>query len=79
MKKIDLEMINNIIKLSKKYFVVTTPNRFYPIDFHTKLPLIHWLPKSMYSILLKTIGLKFFSKEENLNLFSKGGPEKNYE
>ena len=67
-----LRMINNIIKLSKKYFVVTTPNRFYPIDFHTKLPLIHWLPKSMYRILLKTIGLKFFSKEENLNLFSKG-------
>ena len=26
----------------------------------------------MYRILLKTIGLKFFSKEENLNLFSKG-------
>jgi hypothetical protein len=26
-----------------KYFVITTPNRFYPLDFHTKLPLIHFL------------------------------------
>jgi predicted transport protein len=71
-----IKMIRNIIKLSKKYFVITTPNRFYPIGFHTKLPFIHWLPKNIHRILLRSIGLKFFSKEENLNLFSKGGLRK---
>ena len=64
-------MINNMIKLSKKYLVITTPNRLYPIDFHTKIPLIHWLPKNLHRFILKIFGLKFFSKEENLNLLSK--------
>jgi hypothetical protein len=24
---------------------VTTPNRFFPLDPHTLLPLVHWLPE----------------------------------
>ena len=66
-----LKMIKNIIKLTKKTFIITTPNRNYPIDFHTKIPFIHWLPKNIHRQILKLIGLKFFSKEENLNLLNK--------
>ena len=65
-----IKMCDNVIKLSKKYFVICTPNRFHPIEFHTKLPLIHWLNKSLYRKILKKINLNFFSKEENLNLLS---------
>jgi hypothetical protein len=65
-----VNMIKNIVKLSKKFFIITTPNKFHPFDFHTKLPLIHWLPVSLYRKLLNLIGLKFFAKEENLNLLS---------
>ena len=64
------KMIENIIKLTKKVFVITTPNRFYPIELHTKIPLIHWLPKSIYRKILKFLGLSFHAKEENLNLLS---------
>ena len=35
-------MLENDIKLTKKIFVITTPNKFYPIELHTKIPLIHW-------------------------------------
>ena len=31
-------MIENIIRLTKKIFIITTPNRFYPIELHTKIP-----------------------------------------
>ena len=24
---------------------LTTPNRWFPIEVHTRLPLVHWLPK----------------------------------
>ena len=65
-----IKMIENCSKLSKKIFVITTPNRFYPIEFHTKIPFIHWLPKKLHRILLKMIGLKEFSEESNLNLLS---------
>tara|TARA_B100000029_G_scaffold512832_1_gene610591 strand:- start:2111 stop:2782 length:672 start_codon:yes stop_codon:yes gene_type:complete len=75
-EKNQIKAIGNIIKLSKKYFVITTPNRFHPIDFHTLIPFIHWLPKKVHRFLLKIIGLNYFSKEENLNLLSKSDLEK---
>ena len=64
------KMLENIIKLTKKIFIITTPNRFYPIELHTKIPLIHWFPKSTYRKILKFLGLSFYANEENLNLLS---------
>ena len=65
-----IKMCQNIIKLSKKYFIIIAPNRFHPIDFHTKIPFLHWLPKKIHRKLLKLFNMEFFSKEENLNLLS---------
>ena len=68
--KNQIKMCENIIKLSKKYFIISTPNRYHPIEFHTKIPLLHFLPKNVHRFILKLFGLDFFSKEENLNLLS---------
>ena len=65
-----LLMISNIIALTKKNFILITPNRSHPIDFHTQIPFIHWLPKKIHRKILSLIGLKFYSREENLNLLS---------
>ncbi len=65
-----INMVNNLIKLSKKIFVFTTPNRYYPLEFHTKFPFIHWLPKKIYRTILTFLGLNFFADEKNLNLLS---------
>ena len=64
-------MFDNMIKLSKKIIIISTPFRYHPLEFHTKIPLIHWLPKNIHRKILKNIRLTFFSKEENLNLLSK--------
>ena len=64
------KMIENMLNLSKKYIVITTPNKFHPIEFHTKLPLLHYLPEIIYRPLLNLIGYSYFSKIENLNLLS---------
>jgi hypothetical protein len=63
-----LKMMNNIISLTNKVFFVTTPYRNFPIDFHTKLPLIHMLPKKIHRNILNFLNLKDYAKEENLNL-----------
>tara|TARA_B100000902_G_C26882164_1_gene703164 strand:+ start:25 stop:693 length:669 start_codon:yes stop_codon:yes gene_type:complete len=63
-----LKMIENIIKLTKKIFIIITPNRMHPIEFHSQIPFIHWLPKKLHRKILSIFGLKYFSKEENLNL-----------
>jgi hypothetical protein len=65
------KMLQNIILLSKKIFIIITPNRWHPIDFHTKLPILHYFPKKVHRKILKMLNLEFFSKEENLNLLSK--------
>ncbi len=65
-----VKMCENIINLTKKYFIIITPNRYHPIDFHSKLPFIHWLPKKIHRVFLSFFGLKYLSKEENLNLLS---------
>ena len=70
-KKHQLKMLKNIIKLTKKIFIVITPNRLHPIEFHTKIPFIHWLPKKIHRQILSVIGQKYLSEEKNLNLLKK--------
>ncbi|OGT45945.1 MAG: hypothetical protein A3E83_02580 [Gammaproteobacteria bacterium RIFCSPHIGHO2_12_FULL_41_20] len=62
------QMLAECYRIAKKGVFITTPNRWYPVDLHTILPLIHWLPKKLHRIILKMIGLPFYSTEKNLNL-----------
>jgi hypothetical protein len=70
-EKNQYHMIKNIILLTRKIFVIATPNRYHPIEFRTFIPLIHMLPKNIHRLLLKLFGLSYFAKEKNLNLLSK--------
>lgn len=66
------KLVSELFRVSRNYVFLTTPNRSFPFDFHTKLPLIHLLPKYMHRKILKVIGLNYFASEKNLNLlFSK--------
>ena len=68
--KNQLLFVKECIRISKKFVFIQTPNRFYPIDFHTILPFIHWLPKNIHRKILRIFGLNFYSLEKNLNLLS---------
>ncbi len=50
---------------------VTTPNCWYPVEFHTILPLLHWLPPSTFRRVLRWLGKDFWAAEDNLNLLSR--------
>jgi len=62
--------VRNMIKFAKKYIIITTPNRFFPVEVHTKLPLIHWLPKKLFRKILLFLHMDYFAYEKNLNLLS---------
>lgn len=66
-----VKFIKECARVSKKSFYLTTPNRFFPIEFHTSLPIVHWLPKRLFRDIMRFLGLDFFSFEQNLNLMSK--------
>ena len=57
----------NVVE-SRKAVFMTTPNRWFPVEFHTILPLVHWLPKRTFRKLMHKIGRSFFAEERNLNL-----------
>ncbi|MDR1344848.1 MAG: class I SAM-dependent methyltransferase [Tannerellaceae bacterium] len=42
-----------------KAFYFTTPNRYFPFELHTRLPLLHYLPKKVFDIILKLTPLKW--------------------
>ena len=66
-----INFLRECLRVSKNYVFITTPNRYYPLDFHTKIPLIHFLPKKIHRKILKLLGFNFYCLEKNLNLLSK--------
>ena len=65
------DFITECLRVSDKYVFFTTPNRWYPIEFHTVLPFLHWLPPKIFRRILKSIKQDFLADENNLNLMSK--------
>ena len=74
--KNQITKVANMISLSREYVVISTPNRFYPIELHTKLPLIHWLPKTIFRKILLLLNMRYFADEKNMNLLSKNDLKK---
>jgi hypothetical protein len=64
-------MIVECLRVARRGICLTTPNRWFPIELHTQLPLIHWLPKPTGRALFKKLGYEFFAQETNLNLMTR--------
>lgn len=64
--------ITELCRVARRAVFLTTPNRWFPVEFHTVLPLVHWLPKSTFRRLLRGTRYDFFSLESNLNLVGSG-------
>jgi SAM-dependent methyltransferase len=62
-----MQLIKELTRVGK-ITVITTPNRFFPLEFHTLTPFIHWLRPSLFRKFLKLTGRSFFGDEKNLNL-----------
>jgi SAM-dependent methyltransferase len=41
------KMAAEIMRVGKSWFI-TTPNRWYPFEFHMRLPFVTWLPRNGY-------------------------------
>jgi hypothetical protein len=57
-------------RVARKGIFITTPNRWFPVEFHTVMPFAHWLPAPAFRKLCKMRGMDFFASEDNLNLLS---------
>lgn len=49
------------LKRTCKRIYLTTPNRYFPFEVHTRYPLIHWLPKKVFDRILQFTPKKWAS------------------
>jgi SAM-dependent methyltransferase len=59
--------VNECLRVAGRFFI-TTPNRWFPIEMHTALPLLHYLPARLHRHLLSAIGLGSWASEAQLNV-----------
>jgi SAM-dependent methyltransferase len=46
---------------------IAVPNRLFPVEHHTAIPLLHWLPKPWFRAILRCTRFRFYGQEQNLN------------
>ena len=63
-----LAFLRECFRVARKWVFVTTPNRWFPVEMHTTLPLLHWLPMRWHRKIIRSLGFEALSREENLNL-----------
>lgn len=63
--------LSELVRVSRRAFL-TTPNRWFPVELHTRLPFLHWLPRPLHRRALRALGLDFYAREENLHLLGPG-------
>jgi hypothetical protein len=61
------EFISEVCRIAKNYFI-TTPNRWFPVEHHTGLPLLHHLPAPLFRKLIGNTRYRYWADEANLNL-----------
>jgi len=64
-------LVSEALRVGRRVFI-TTPNRRFPLEVHTRLPFVHWLPDGFAHRIYGAVG-KGFAKE--IHLLSKGGLE----
>jgi hypothetical protein len=65
------KFISECLRVAKQWVFLTTPNRRHPLELHTVIPFLHWLPKTLHRKILSSLGIDYLSREENLNLLTK--------
>lgn len=61
--------IDECLRVCKRYFI-TTPNKGFPIEMHTMIPLLHWLPNKYMKPALKLLGKGIYADKSHLNLLN---------
>jgi len=56
-------------RVARRVFI-STPNRWFPIEHHTSIPLLHYLPKPLYRRIIRRTPFRYWSYEENLNILT---------
>ena len=57
-RELQRRFVREALRVGRSVFV-TTPNRRFPVEVHTRLPLVHWLPDSLSHPVYRATGKGF--------------------
>jgi len=63
------QFVRELCRVAKAFFV-TTPNRWFPVEHHTGLPLLHYLPSPLFRFLIRGSRYDYWASEEHLNILT---------
>lgn len=63
------QLVSEAVRVGRRVFI-TTPNRRFPVEVHTRLPFVHWFPDQIAHRIYRALGK---GSAADLNLLSKGG------
>lgn len=58
------QFLQEITRVVKDSCVVAVPDRMFPVEIHSRIPLLHWLPS--WRRIFRLLGETFFASEDNL-------------
>lgn len=64
------QFVHEVCRVADRFFL-TTPNRWFPVEVHTFIPFVHWLPQRWHQAILRRLGKHFWAQTANLNLLSR--------
>jgi hypothetical protein len=70
--EMQLSFLRESARVARRGLFVTCPNRWHWLEFHTKLPFLHWLPRAWHRSALRAFGLAGWARESQLRLVGAG-------
>ncbi len=61
--------VAELMRVGRRAFV-TVPHRFFPVEHHTAVPLLHWTDRT-FALACRALGKRDWSRPENLILMSR--------
>jgi len=58
--------VSELCRVARSAFIVV-PNRWFPLEHHTGIPMLHWLPQPLFRSIIKHTTWHYWSKEEHLH------------
>ena len=68
-RELQRAFVHEIRRVGSAFFI-TTPNRWFPVEHHTGLPLLHFLPPTMFRALIQGSRYDFWAQPQNLNILT---------
>jgi ubiquinone/menaquinone biosynthesis C-methylase UbiE len=64
------DFMREALRVARVGVLLTTPNRWHPVEAHTGLPFLHYLPAALCRPIYRALGKRMYATEDTLNLLS---------